>query len=203
MSEVARLMLWLALAGAGITLLGSAAIWIMNPLRQMRRAMQRVIKTRPDAMLLSPACGRGVGVAFDSALLAVCWNNGAWCLIYRLDELAGAELLVDGQIVGSALRGEPSQALDPAGGARDSVVLRLIFDDPRHPDFALDLWTHTDPLRGVAPSPSETIAQANSWMARTEAILRKSRPVVAAAASVAGYAEDVDEDGDEDPELPF
>ncbi|MEI6282256.1 MAG: hypothetical protein WCP82_06005 [Alphaproteobacteria bacterium] len=203
MSEAARLMLWLALAGAGITLLGSAAIWIMDPLRQMRRAMQRVIKTRPDTMLLSPASGRGVGVAFDSALLAVCWNNGAWCLIYRLDELAGAELLVDGQIVGSALRGEPSQVLDPAGGARDSVVLRLIFDDPRHPDFALDLWTHTDPLRGVAPSPSEAIAQANSWMARTEAILRKSRPVVAAAASVAGYAEDVDEDGDEDSELPF
>lgn len=203
MSEAARLMLWLALAGAGITLLGSAAIWIMDPLRQMRRAMQRVIKTRPDAMLLSPASGRGVGVAFDSALLAVCWNNGAWCLIYRLDELAGAELLVDGQIVGSALRGEPSQVLDPAGGARDSVVLRLIFDDPRHPDFALDLWTHTDPLRGVATSPSEAIAQANSWLARTEAILRKSRPVVAAAASVAGYAEDVDEDGDDDSELPF
>lgn len=203
MSEAARLMLWLALAGAGITLLGSAAIWIMDPLRQMRRAMQRVIKTRPDAMLLSPASGRGVGVAFDSALLAVCWNNGAWCLIYRLDELAGAELLVDGQIVGSALRGEPSQVLDPAGGARDSVVLRLIFDDPRHPDFALDLWTHTDPLRGIATSPSEAIAQANSWLARTEAILRKSRPVVAAAASVAGYAEDVDEDGDDDSELPF
>jgi len=202
-SEAARLMLWLALAGAGVTLLGRAAIWIMDPLRQMRRAMQRVLKTRPYAMLLSPASGRGVGVAFDSALLAVCWNNGAWCLIYHLDELAGAELLVDSQILGSALRSEPSQALGPAVGARDSVMLRLIFDDPRHPDFALDLWTHTDPLRGVATSPSEAIAQANSWLARTEAILRKSRPVVVAAASVAGYAEDVDEDGDEDSELPF
>jgi hypothetical protein len=231
-SEAARLMLLLALAGAGVTFLGSAATWLMDPQQRMQRSLKRVLKGWPDAMLLSPPSGRGAGFAFDSALLAVCWDNGAWCLIYRIDELAGAELLIDGQVVGRALRGEPSRVLDRAGGASESVVLRLIFDDPRHPDFDLDLWTRADQFRRVAASPSEAIAEANSWLARTEAILRKPRPVpppaapaVAAAAAMAGYDDDDEEDykdfspepapkptarprrpsadDDEDPELPF
>ena len=183
-------------------------------------------------MLLSPPSGRGAAFAFDTGLLAVCWDSGAWCLVYRIDELTGAELLIDDQVVGRALRGEPSRVLDRAGGASESVVLRLIFDDPRHPDFDLDLWTLADERRRVAASPAEAIAEANSWLARTEAILRRPKPVrPPAAPAVAGttpvYVED-DEDevddfepdrpplhpspkprtsrsgeDDEDPELPF
>ena len=231
MSEAARLMLLLALAGAGVTFLGSAAIWLMDPQRRMQRALKRVLKAWPDAMLLSAPSGRGAGFAFDSGLVAVCWDSGAWCLVYRIDELAGAELLIDGQVVGRALRGEPSRVLDRAGGASESVSLRLIFDDPRHPDFDLDLWTLADERRRVAASPAEAIAEANSWLARTEAILRRPKPVrppappTLAAATLYEPEQDNEEDDyidpepvrpaarrlspkavaedDEDPELPF
>ncbi len=207
MSEAARLMLLLALAGAGVTFLGSAAIWLMDPQRRLQRALKRVLKAFPEAMLLSPPSGRGVGFSFDSGMLAVCWNNGGWCLLYRIEELAGAELLIDDQVVGRALRGEPSRTLDRAGGAAESVVLRLIFDDPRHPDFDLDLWTRSDTMRRVSATPAEAIAEGNSWLARTEAILRRPKPalaIVAAPPPVARREPEPEEDEDQDQdELPF
>jgi hypothetical protein len=175
-SETARLMLILALAGAAFTFIGSGLIWVMDPARRLGQALKRVLGASPEAVLLSPSTGRGAGLAFQTERLAVCWNNGAWCLIYRIDELTGAELLIDGQVVGRALRGEPSRTLDRAGAASDSIVLRLIFDDPRHPDFKVELWTRSDAMRREAPSPTDAIAEANSWLARTEALIRRPRP---------------------------
>ena len=55
------------------------------------------------------------------------------------------------------------------------VTLRLIFDDPHHPDFDLDLWLAGDEARRRASSPAEAMQEANRWLARAEAILR--RPV--------------------------
>ncbi len=198
MSETARLLLMLALAGSVVTFLGSAAIWLMDPQRRLARSLKRVLQAWPDAVALSPASGRGAGFSFDSGLAAVCWDNGAWCLVYRIHELAGAELKVDGQVVGRVMRDEPRRALDRVAGALEHVTLRLVFDDPRHPDFEIDLWTAGDQLRREAASPADAMVEANRWLARTEAILRKPRaaPVVNAAPP----PEDLDEDEDLPPE---
>jgi hypothetical protein len=174
-NETARLMLMLALAGSVVTFMGSAAIWLMDPQRRMARALRRVLKGWPDAIALSPASGRGAGVSFDSGLVAVCWDSGAWCLVYRIDELAGAELKVDGEVVGRVMRDEPRRTLDRVAGALEHVTLRLVFDDPRHPDFDVDLWTAGDQLRRVAASPADAMIEANRWLARAEAILRRPR----------------------------
>jgi hypothetical protein len=56
------------------------------------------------------------------------------------------------------------------------VTLRLIFDDPRHTDFDIDLWVAGDDLRRPNASPATAVQEANSWLARTDAILRRSRP---------------------------
>ena len=219
MSETARLLLMLALAGSVVTFMGSAAIWLMDPQRRLSRALKRVLRAWPDSMALSPASRRGAGVSFDSGLAAVCWDNGAWCLVYRIDELAGAELKVDGQVVGRVMRDEPRRTLDRVAGALEHVTLRLVFDDPRHPDFDVDLWTAGDQLRREAASPADAMVEANRWLARIEAILRKTRaaPVVNAAPE----PEEVDEiepdprppkrpppakpsrDDDDTDELPF
>lgn len=213
MSETARLMLMLALAGSVVTFMGSAAIWLMDPPRRLARALKRVLKAWPDAVALSPATGRGAGFSFDSGLAAVCWDNGAWCLVYRIDELAGAELRVDGQVVGRVMRDEPRRTLDRVTGALEHVTLRLVFDDPRHPDFDIDLWTDGDQLRRVAASPADAMVEANRWLARTEAILRKPRapretpaPVVDATSEKPAPppAKKAREDDDDDTdELPF
>lgn len=175
MNEAARLLLMLAIAGAGMTFLGSAALWFMDEERRIRRALTRVLKGPPDSMLVARGRGKGAGFAFGTGLAAVAWDLGRWCLVYRIDELVGAELLIDGQVSARVFRGEPRRPLDRVVGSAAQVTLRLVFDDPQNPDFDLDLWLAGDEHRREARSPADAVQQANSWLARAEAILR--RPV--------------------------
>ncbi|MFN3522649.1 MAG: hypothetical protein ACK4YQ_10405 [Phenylobacterium sp.] len=184
MNEFVRLLLLVALAGTALTFLGSAAIWFMDEERRLRRALRRVLKGPPEAVVFARGRGRAAGFQFASGLAAVAWDNGAWCLVYRLEELMGAELIVDGQVVARAFRGEPRRALDQMAGAVEDVRLRLIFDDPRHPDFELELWTPGDQAGRAPLTPAKAVQEANRWLARAEAILRRSAPAAPAAAQV-------------------
>jgi len=180
MDETARLLLWLALAGTAVTFAGSAAIWVMDEDRRIRRAFRNVLKLPADAVL--SANGRGVGFNFARSLAAVAWDQGAWCLVYRIDELVGAELLVDGEVRARAYRGEGRRALERTTPGTGQVALRFIFDDARYPDFEVTLWAPGDEAKRSAPSPAEAIQEANRWIARVEAILRRASPPRPAAA---------------------
>lgn len=182
MTDMARLFLLLGIAGAAVTFLGSLALWILDEPRRIRRALRRVLKSEPEAMVLAQGRGRGAGFSFETGLAAVAWDRGAWCLIYRIDELIGAELVIDGQVAARVYRGEPRRALEQRVSSADQVTLRLIFDDPRNPDFDLDLWLRGDEARRDDWSPQAAIQEANRWLARAEAILR--RPPAARAAPV-------------------
>jgi hypothetical protein len=153
LNEAARLLLMLAIAGAGVTFLGSAALWFLDEDRRVRRALARVLKGQPEAVLVARGRGRGVGVSFETGLAAVAWDLGRWCLIYRIDE--------------------PRRPLERVVGNAAQVTLRLIFDDPRNPDFDLDLWLSGDEARRESRSPADAVQEANSWLARAEAILRR------------------------------
>lgn len=207
MTDMARLFLLLGIAGAAVTFLGSLAIWFLDEPRRIRRALRRVLSSEPEAMVLAGGRGRGAGFSFQTGLAAVAWDKGAWCLIYRIDELLGAELIVDGQVAARVYRGEPRRALDQRVSSADQITLRLIFDDPRNPDFDLDLWLNGDEARRDDWSPRLAIQEANSWLARCEAILRRpvaprAAPVVATPPRPEPLADDPpwDEDGDEDEE---
>ncbi|MDO9245218.1 MAG: hypothetical protein Q7U11_01935, partial [Phenylobacterium sp.] len=183
MNDVVRLLLMLALAGTAGTFAGSFAIWFFDEDRRIGRALKRVLKGEPEAMLVARGRGRGVGVNFATGLAAVAWDAGAWCLVYRIDELMGAELIIDDQVVARAHRDEPRRALDQRVSHAARVTLRLIFDDPQHPDFELDLWLTGDESRRVAASPGAAVLEANRWLARAEAILRRPRALTPAAAA--------------------
>lgn len=223
MSELARLLLFVALAGTAVTFLGSLAIWYGDEDRRIRRALRNVLKSEPEGLVVARGRGRGAGFSFATNLLAVAWDRGAWCLVYRLDELMGAELLVDGQVMGRVFRGEGRRAIDHVAPQAERVTLRLIFDDPRHPDFTLDLWAPGDEQRRETASPAELVQEANRWLARCEAIVRKPLPprperAPAAAPTVAARpapappppppsADDFEDEDDEDdfrepPPLP-
>jgi len=209
MSELARLLLFVAIAGSAVTFLGSLAIWYGDEDRRLRRALRHVLKSDPEGFVVARGRGRGAGFSFSTNLLAVAWDRGAWCLVYRLEELMGAELLVDGQVMGRVFRGEGRRAIDHVAPQAQSVTLRLIFDDPRHPDFALELWAPGDEQRRESRSPGELMQEANRWLARCEAIVRRPlppRPVKPEAAPVvaarpAPPPEDFDDD-DDDFEAP-
>jgi len=188
MSEVLRLILMLALAGAALTLLCSGVIWYMDEERRIRRGLRRVLGAEPEAVVAARGRGRGAGFSFSTGLAAVAWDHGAWCLVYRIDELVGAELQVNGVVVARAFRGEPRRALDQVVETADQVTLRLIFDDPKDPDFELDLWLRGDEGRRAGASPAKAVQEANRWMARAEAILRRPLPPRAAPNVVAAPA---------------
>lgn len=180
MSELARLILFVAIAGSAVTFMGSAAIWFMDEDRRIRRALRHVLRHDPDAVILARGRGKGAGFSFDKGLAAVAWDSGTWCLLYRLDEVMGAELLIDGQVAGRVFRGEPRRALDHMAPQASQITLRLVFDDPRHPDFDLDLWMPGDEQRRESRSPADAVQEANRWLARCEAIVR--RPLAPRAA---------------------
>jgi hypothetical protein len=184
MTEVGRLLISLALAGAALTLLGGGVIWSLDETRRIRRSLTRVLGEAPHAIVVARGRGKGVGFNFTSNQVAVAWDAGAWCLIYRLDELVGAELAVDGQVLARVYRGEPRRALDLMRGADTQVRLRLIFDEPRNPDFILDLWLPEDETRKGSMNAAEAIQEANRWIARVESLLRRPvspRPALVAA----------------------
>jgi hypothetical protein len=171
MDELARLLLLLGLAGVAVTLAGSAYIWFMDEARRLRRALKKVLGAAPDAAILALGRGTGAGFTFNTNLAAVAWDSGAWCLVYRIDELVGAEIIVDGTVVARAYRGEPRRPLEQAVDDAQQVTLRLIFDDAAHPDFELHLYVRGDEGKGVSAKAS--VQEANRWIARAEAILRR------------------------------
>jgi hypothetical protein len=172
MDDLTRLMVTLVLAGIGVTVLAGVARWHMDEGRQVRRGLKAVLKGDVHGFLVARGRGRGVGFDFSSNAVAVVWDKGAWGLLYTLDELVGAEVIVDRQVVGRVHRGEARKALD-AFGAEERVALRLVFDDPGQPDFVLDLWLPEDEGRRDELPPGEAIAEANRWLARIEALLRR------------------------------
>lgn len=186
MSELARLIILLVLAGGGLTVLGGGAIWWMEESRRVHRALKRVLGAAPEGMLLAAGTGRGTAFSFAANQMAVTWDAGAWCLVYSLDELVGAELIADGEVLGRVHRGEGRRALDRAPREAHQITLRILFDDPAHPDFQLDLWNTDIPRRDGGPStPAGAVQEANRWLARAEAILRRqaegARPAAPAA----------------------
>jgi hypothetical protein len=125
--------------------------------------------------LIAPGRGRGVGFNFNTSQIAVAWDRGEWGFLYGLDELRGAEVIVDGQVVCFAYRGQGSRPLDQVAGAGRRVALRLLFDDPGYPHFLLDLWRRADEGRRNALSPHEALAEAARWVVRVEALMNRPR----------------------------
>jgi hypothetical protein len=139
-------------------------------------------------------------------MLAVAWDSGGWCLLYRIDELTGTELIIDGEVTARSHRGEPRRALDLLLGADPEVRLRLIFDDPRHPDFDLVLWKPEDESRPHGRTAGEAVHEANSWIARTEALFRRPihpRNVAVANLPPIAAALPFSEAAAEDDDLPW
>jgi hypothetical protein len=168
-----RLMLVLGMAGSALTFAGSAAAWWFDEDRRLRRLIWRALGGEPDGAIV--ARGRNTAAGFRTAAnqIVVMHEGGAKALLYPLSALIGAELIVDGQVVARALRDEPRRALDQLAGAATAVTLRLVFDDPRHPDFMLDLWLPEDEARRAARPPAAAIEEGRAWLARAEAILRR------------------------------
>jgi len=168
MNEIGPPLAVLAATAVAAAALAVAARWSNDPRRRLRRGLRAILGPGPLAVLLVPARGKGLGFNFRSNRLAVVWDDGAWGLPYRFEDLARVQLLVDGQIAGFARRGE-TEATKPTGSIERRVALRLTFADPAHPHVVLELWRRTDRGRPAA----DALDEAMSWLARIDDLLNR------------------------------
>jgi hypothetical protein len=197
-----QLLLVLGLAGSLLTVMGSGAAWWLDEDRRLRRLLRRSLGGEPDGAIVARGRNTAAGFRLASNQVVVMRHGGAEALLYPLQALIGAELIVDHQVVARALRDEPRRALDQIATAASRVTLRLVFDDPRHPDFDLDLWLPLDEARRDSRPPAAAIEEARGWLARAEAILRRA-PQVAVHDAHADPEDYDDPDGSEtDDVLP-
>lgn len=176
----------LVLGGAGAAALvgvAACAVWRDEEARRIRRGLRRVLQGEPDGVVIAHGTGRGAGFNAANNSLAVAWDKGGWCLLYRLDELSGAELIVDGAVARRVLRTEPRPPTDAGGHAGRQVTLRLIFDDPRHAEFMLDVRPAARPSRRRALDAAEAVDESHRWLDYLETHFHGGRALVTPAAS--------------------
>jgi hypothetical protein len=179
--DVPGILIFAAISGLGVTLLVTAGLgWLAEP-RRLARAFHAGLEVRPDASLIAHGTGRGVAVSLFTGHIVTVWDRGRWRLAYPLEALIGAELELDGEVAARVMRGEARRRLERSGGVREDVRLRLLFDDPRHPDFELALWPCRR-ARGAPETPRGAVTEANRWIGRVEAMLKRSGQAVVRAA---------------------
>ena len=185
MSDLIRNILLLGIAGAAVTMIGSGAAYWLDEDRRLRRMLRRALGAPPEMVVLARGRGLGAGLNLAAGRVAVLWDGGLKGLIYRLDQLMGAEVIVDDRVAARAFRDEPRRPLDEVAPDPKRVLLRLVFDNPRDPDFELVLWPPADPGKINAGSGFDAIQAARRWVSSAEAILRQPRaaPPIATAAT--------------------
>src|SRR5580693_9902637 len=137
MGELLHVGLLIALCGAAVVLAVTLGVVLLDERRRLKAAFRAGLEAEPDAAIIAYGTGRGAAMSFGAALVVTAWDHGGWRLTYPLEALMGAEVDIDGEVAARVMRGEPRRLLDRPGGAQREVRLRLIFDDPRHPDFEL------------------------------------------------------------------
>ena len=176
MIEFIRIVLLLGIAGAGVTFIASGVAWWMDEERRLYRVARKALDGRPDGFIVATGRNAAAGFRLASGQVLVMRDGGAHALLYQLYNLVGAELIVDDQVVARVSRDEPKRPLDQVTAGASQVVLRLLFDDPRHPDFSLELWQPHDQQRNEARTAAATIREARAWLGRSEAIMRRAAP---------------------------
>jgi hypothetical protein len=176
MADTVRLALYVVIAAAGVTLLGSLFAWWVNADRRMRLYVKRALGGEPDAIIIARTQGSAAGFRLAAGQIVVMRRKGAEALLYWLDMLDGAELIIDDVVVGRVHKGEARRALDEVPRNPGPISLRLLFNNAAHPEFELDLWRPEDANRRGAPHSDEIIHEARTWLARVDALVRRSAP---------------------------
>ncbi len=185
MTETLRLVVLLVLAGIAITIAAAGFAWWGDAEKRLARLIRKVLGGRADAQIISAGRNAAIGVSFAAEQAVVLWDGGASALLYPLDALEGGELLIDDVVAARAWRGEPRRALDAIAKDARQVTLRLVFDNPRDPEFILDLWLPEDARRRGDRGPAAAITEARTWLARIEALLRRPRAALAPDVEIA------------------
>jgi hypothetical protein len=173
MDNIVRILVMVAAGGLVLALLGWGLIWWFEESRRLKRLVKRTLGGDCDAAIVARGRNAAAGFRVDTDQFVVMAKGGAEARLYRLDQVQGAELLVDDAVTARVYRNESRRALEKLDSAPQEIALRLVFDDPRAPDFDLLLWQIEDLESRHALTPKAVLQEARSWLSRTESLLRR------------------------------
>ena len=173
MNDALRLVLLLLIAAAILTVVGTLVSRALDMRRRLLRYLRQALGAEPEAVLMDRGGGRALAFNLDVGSVAVLRDKGRKGLVYRLDQLMGGEMMADNAVLMRSMRDKPGLPLNeiPLGAAR--VTLRLVFDNPREPEYELELWPALNGRGREHPSPADAIQAGRRWLTGLESILRR------------------------------
>jgi hypothetical protein len=172
MNDALRLVLLLAIAAIALTAIGGLVARSLDPQRRLKRYLRQALGAEPEGVMLDRGLGRALAFNIDAGKVCVLWDKGRKGLIYKTEQLMGGELMVDHEVLARCYRGEPRKLLDEIPMSARKITLRLIFDNPRDPEYELELWPARHGRGHEYPSPADAVMAGRRWITALEAIVR-------------------------------
>jgi hypothetical protein len=174
MHQAVGVLLLFCVFAAGVTAFAAWAGWWFEPGHRTLRALNRRLEAKAEVAALAPLRGQGVAMRVADNRIALVRGPGDLGLVFDLDELFGVELIFDGQVAARMFRRESRRPLDQIAPEVRQIILRLVFDDVRDPEFELHLLAPADLHQRRPPDPDGLVLEARRWFARLEAVLRRA-----------------------------
>ena len=176
MNDALRLILLLVIAAVALTVVGALVARSLDMRRRLTRYLRQALGAEPEGVMLDRGGGQALGFNIDAGRIAVMRDKGRKGLVYRLDQLMGGELMVDNTVLMRASRDKAGKPLDEIPLACHRAVLRLVFDNPREPDYELELWPAMHGRGREYPTPADAVQAARRWLTGLESLLRRPGP---------------------------
>src|SRR5215469_12671045 len=206
MNDALRLALLLLIAALALTAIGAIVARSLDQGRRLTRYLRMALSAEPEGVMMDRGGGKAMAFNLEAGKIAVLWDKGRKGLVYRLDQLVGAEMMVDHIVLARCFRDRPSMPLDEIPMAAHRGVMRVVFDNAQEPEYELEIWPAMNGRGHEYSSPAEAVQAGRKWLTRLEAILRRPPPrTLTRPAAPAPILPDEDEpppwDEDEDVEI--
>jgi len=176
MNDALRLALLLVIAALALTAVGALIARSLDPARRLTRYLRMALGAEPEGVMMDRGGGKAMAFNLDAGRIAVLWDRGRKGLVYKLDQLIGAEMMVDNIVLARCFRDRPVMPLDEIPMAAHRGVMRVVFDNPRDPEYELEIWPAMNGRGHEHRSPAEAVQAGRKWLTRLESILRRPAP---------------------------
>ena len=176
MNDALRLALLLVIAALALTAIGAILARSLDPARRLTRYLRMALAAEPEGVMMDRGGGKAMAFNLDAGRIAVLWDRGRKGLVYKLDQLIGAEMMVDNIVLARCFRDRPVMPLDEIPMAAHRGVMRVVFDNPRDPEYELEIWPAMNGRGHEHRSPADAVQAGRTWLTRLELILRRPAP---------------------------
>ena len=176
MNDALRLILLLVIAALALTGVGALLARSLDPARRLTRYLRMALGAEPEGVMMDRGGGKAMAFNLDAGKIAVLWDKGRKGLVYSLSQLVGAEMMVDNYVLARCFRDRPVVPLDEIPLAAHRGVMRVVFDNPRDPEYELEIWPAMNGRGHEHRSPADAVQAGRKWLTRLESILRRPAP---------------------------